>query len=449
MPVHDISACGELKAKMQALSAWGRLESWPHRLQPLHDRGQAVRVMRAGLPGLPHGMGRSYGDVCLNPEGNLWMTRGLDRFVAFDECAGRLTCEAGVLLRDIQELALPRGWRLPVTPGTQLITVGGAIANDVHGKNHHRHGTFGDHVRRLTLLRSDGETIECGPQLRADWFAATIGGLGLTGLVLTAEIQLCPTAGPWIEHETLAFFSLDKFFDLADRSEAGWEHTVAWIDCLSGSQGRGLFMRGNHGEQPTDERPRPARQQFAMPFCPPCSLVNGPSLHVFNAAYFNIKKWRSGRQLGHYVPFLYPLDHIGAWNRIYGPRGFYQYQCVLPQSCGREGIRALLREIARDGDGSFLAVLKTFGNRSSPGLLSFVQPGVTLALDFPNRGEHSLKLFERLDCIVAEGRGRLYPAKDARMPAGLFRAGYPELDRFLAYRDPGISSALSRRLMGA
>ncbi len=405
--------------------------------------------MRASRPGLPHGMGRSYGDVCLNPDGHLWMTRGLDRFVAFDKRSGRLVCEAGVLLRDIQDLALSRGWLLPVTPGTQLITVGGAIANDVHGKNHHRHGTFGDHVRQITLLRSDGQTIECGPQLRADWFAATIGGLGLTGLVLTAEIQLRPVASPWVDSETMAFSSLDDFFCLADSSESEWEHTVAWIDCLSGSQGRGIFIRGNHMERALGDRPMPARHSVAIPFCPPFSLVNSLSLRVFNAAYFNIKKRRSGRRISHYEPFLYPLDHIAAWNRIYGSRGFYQYQCVLPRACGKEAVQSLLQEIAKGGDGSFLAVLKTFGDRPSPGMLSFVRPGVTLALDFPNKGARSLELFERLDCVIAEAGGRLYPAKDARMPDELFRVGYPELERFMAYRDPGISSALSRRLMGA
>lgn len=433
----------------QLYSAWGRLESLPHHPQSLHDRGQAAQALRMALPGLPHGMGRSYGDVCLNPEGNLWLTRGLDRFVAFDQRAGRLVCEAGVLLGDIQDLALSHGWLLPVTPGTRLITVGGAIANDVHGKNHHRHGTFGDHLRQISLLRSDGEMIECSPQHRADWFAATVGGLGLTGLILTAEIQLRPAAGPWIESETQAFSSLDEFFALADLSEAAWEHTVAWVDCLSGSQGRGIFMRGNHLERSPDLPPRPARQGYSIPFNPPFSLVNTLSLHAFNAGYFNIKKWRSGRRVEHYLPFLYPLDHVGAWNRIYGPRGFYQYQCVLPRAGGRDGVQALLREIARYGDGSFLAVLKTFGVRRAPGMLSFVQPGVTLALDFPNRGARSLGLFERLDRIVAECGGRLYPAKDARMTVELYRAGYPELERFLAYRDPGISSALSRRLMGA
>lgn len=438
-----------VEPKMKAVSSWGRLDSLPHHVLPLYDRSHAAEAMRGALPGIPHGMGRSYGDVCLNPGGHLWMTRGLDRFVAFDDHSGRLVCEAGVLLRDIQELALSRGWLLPVTPGTQLVTVGGAIANDVHGKNHHRHGTFGDHVLQITLLRSDGETIECGPQLRAKWFAATVGGLGLTGLVLTAQIQLRPAFGPWVENESLAFSSFDEFFFLADSSELEWEHTVAWIDCLPGGQGRGLFMRGNHIEGGPGDHPMPIERDVAMPFCPPFPLVNGLTLRAFNAVYFNLKKRRCGRTISHYEQFLYPLDHIAHWNRMYGRRGFYQYQCVLPRACGQVALQSLLREIAEHREGSFLAVLKTFGDRLSPGMLSFVQPGVTLALDFSNKGEQSLKLFERLDCIVAEAGGRLYPAKDARMPERLFRAGYPQLESFLAYRDPGISSALSRRLMGA
>jgi FAD/FMN-containing dehydrogenase len=392
-------------------------------------------------------MGRSYGDACLNPGGTLWLTGGLDHFIAFNEDNGRLVCEAGVLLRDIQRLAVPRGWMLPVTPGTQLVTVGGAIANDVHGKNHHVLGSFGDHVLRLTLLRTNGETIECGPHERSDWFAATVGGVGLTGIITQAELQLRRTPGPWLDTETLAYANLDEFFQLADASEAHWEHTVSWIDCISGGGGRGVFMRGN--PIVTAPRPLPAAQQRTMPLVPPVSLVNRLSLRPFNVAYYHLKKWRAGRAIAHYEAFFYPLDNLLEWNRMYGPRGFFQYQSVVPRAVGRDAIQAMLREIARSGDGSFLAVLKTFGNRQPVGMLSFAQPGVTLALDFPNHGARTHRLFERLDAIVREAQGRIYLAKDARMPRELFEAGYPRLPEFLPYRDPGISSGLSRRLMGS
>lgn len=432
---------------MVAMTSWGRLSSHEHSVVTLGDRTRVKACLKNSIPGLAYGMGRSYGDVCLNPQGALWVTTGLDRFIAFDDSTGRLVCEAGVLLRDIQRLAIPRGWILPVTPGTQLVTVGGAIANDVHGKNHHVLGSFGNHVQGLTLIRTDGEIIHCGPNERPDWFAATVGGLGLTGVILQAEIQLRRVAGAWLDTETVPYANLEEFFHLADDSEAEWEHTVSWIDCISGGGGRGLFMRGN----PTDlgNRPEPKGRKLTMHIVSPVSLVNKLTLRSFNTTYYHLKKWQAGRSITHYEPFFYPLDNLHQWNRMYGPRGFFQYQSVVPREVGQGAVQAMLKEIARSGDGSFLAVLKTFGSRQPVGMLSFPQPGVTLALDFPNHGERTHKLFERLDAIVREARGRIYMAKDARMPKELFESGYPRLVDFLNYRDPGISSGLSRRLMGS
>lgn len=431
---------------MVKISSWGRLGSWDHDVLALCDRHQVVRQVGSSRPGVAYGMGRSYGDVCLNPHGVLWSTRGLDRFVSFDKSSGMLVCEAGVLLRDLQRLAIPRGWMLPVTPGTQLVTVGGAIASDVHGKNHHVHGSFGDHVVWMRLVRTDGEIIECGPNLRPDWFAATVGGEGLTGVIVEAALQLRRTDGPWLDTETVPYADLDEFFRLSDDSEKDWEHTVSWIDCVSGGGGRGLFMRGN---LTACEKPTPRDRKLSMPFVPPVSLVNSLSLRLFNMAYYRLNKGRIGRGITHYEPFFYPLDNVLNWNRMYGPRGFFQYQSVVPRNVGRDAVQSMLREISRSGDGSFLAILKTFGNRYSPGMMSFPEPGVTLALDFPNRGNHTLQLFERLDAIVREAGGRIYLAKDARMPRDLFESGYPRLQEFLRYRDAGISSALSRRLMGS
>lgn len=430
---------------MVDVSSWGRLGSFEHEVVTLSDRHKVVQQLKNGRSGIAHGMGRSYGDVCLNPNGVLWRTTSLDRFISFDEDTGRLVCEAGVLLRDIQRLTIPRGWILPVTPGTQLVTVGGAIANDVHGKNHHVLGSFGDHVKQVKLIRTDGATVECGPDLLPDWFSATVGGFGLTGVITEAEIQLRRVAGPWLATETVPYINLDEFFQLADASETDWEHTVSWIDCVSGG-GRGIFMRGNPVDVGTRQEPK--GRKLIMPFVPPISLVNRLSLQPFNMAYFNLKRWQAGRSIVHYESFFYPLDNLLEWNRMYGPRGFYQYQSVVPRTVGYDAVQAMLDEIARSGDGSFLAVLKTFGNRKSVGMMSFPQPGVTLALDFPNKGDRTLKLFERLDAIVREAGGRIYLAKDARMPRDLFEAGYPRLAEFLQYRDFGISSALSRRLMG-
>ena len=336
---------------------------------------------------------------------------------------------------------------LPVTPGTQLITVGGAIANDVHGKSHH---SFGDYVRKLALLRTNGELIDCSQEQRPEWFKATVGGLGLTGLIVTAEIQLRPITGPWMDAETLPYENLDEFFQLADTSETQWEYIVSWIDCISKGRRRGLFMRGNHAQKQNKTPPKPGRA-LTVPFVPPISLVNKLSLRPFNIAYFHLNKWRSKRSVTHYESFFYPLDNILEWNRIYGPQGFYQYQSVLPRAVGKEAVDAMLRELSHFKEGSFLTVLKTFGQNQKPlGMLSFSQPaGVTFAIDFLNKGEKTLKLFQRLDAIVHEAGGRLYLAKDARMPRHFFETSYPGLVEFLPYRDAGISSAMSRRLMGA
>jgi FAD/FMN-containing dehydrogenase len=400
---------------------------------------------RTATPGLAYGMGRSYGDVCLNPGGNLWATQGLNRFIAFDERTGLLRCEAGVLLRDIQRLALPRGWRLAVTPGSQLVTVGGAIANDVHGKNHHLHGSFGHHVRSLQLARTDGRLIECGPQQESDWFAATLGGLGLTGVIVTAELQLVPASGTWLETETLDFTGLEVFLALSDASGAEWEHSVAWLDTNARGKVSGLFMRGRPVR--LERRPTGPQSNKQIPWVPPFSLVNRASLWAFNAAYRNFTK--RGASIQQQEAFLQPLDHVQDWNRLYGPNGFYQYQCVVPRAAASDVLPAVLSEVTASGQGSFLNVLKTFGERPSLGMLSFVRPGVTLAIDFPNRGATTLQLLSRLDELVAKANGCLYPAKDARMPRALFELGFPRHRGFAAYRDAGISSALSRRLLGS
>lgn len=425
------------------VSSWGRLSAEAHRVARLQQADHLP--LTGGLKGLPFGNGRSYGDVCLNPEGVLWDTRALDHFVAFDAATGVLICEAGVLLRDIQRALVPQGWMLPVTPGTLLVTVGGAIANDVHGKNHHLMGSFGDHVRGLRLLRTDGQAISCGPEEQPQWFRATVGGMGLTGVITHASIQLRRIQGPWLEAENVPFQQLDAFFQLADESEAGWEHTVSWIDCLN-TRGRGVFMRANHVA--AQGGPQAEGASLAVPLVPPLSLVNQLTLRPFNLAYYHLQARKQKRALVHYEPFFHPLDNIHHWNRIYGPRGFYQYQSAVPREGGKEAVTAMLRAISRTGEGSFLAVIKTFGNRQPVGMMSFPMPGVTLALDFPNKGWKTLALMRTLDDIVRDAGGRIYAAKDSRMPRDLFESGYSQLSEFLNYRDPGISSAMSRRLMG-
>jgi FAD/FMN-containing dehydrogenase len=429
------------------IDSWGRLGATPHTLRPLHDLGSAASIIAEGT-GLAYGMGRSYGDVCLNPGGTLWATSGLDRFLEFDPQRGLLRCEAGVLLRDIQLLAVPRGWMLPVTPGTWFVTVGGAIANDVHGKNHHVQGSFGDHLQSLVLQRTDGQRLACSREVHADWLAATVGGLGLTGLVTEACLQLRPVSGPLLDVETHPFEELEQFYRLSAESEDSWEYAVAWIDCVHRRKRRGIFLQANHSQNPGVDRDY-AAGRLGLPVTPPVSLVNRLTLGPFNAAYYHWHRLQAGSSVSHYRPFFYPLDSIAGWNRMYGPRGFFQYQCLIPGSDTQSVVEELIAATSRARSGSFLAVLKTFGDRPAAGMLSFPAAGTTLALDFPNRGDDTLALFGRLDAIVESAGGRIYAAKDARMSRQLFESGYPRLAEFLDYRDPGVSSGLSRRLLGS
>jgi FAD/FMN-containing dehydrogenase len=419
--------------------SWGNLPyAPPSRRRRLSDR---AALLPTGDSLLAWGNGRSYGDVCVNSGGELLETCGLDRFIAFDEATGLLRAEAGVLLDEVIRVFLPRGWFLPVTPGTRFVTLGGALANDVHGKNHHAAGTFGCHVTRFELLRSDGSRRECSLTDNAELYAATIGGLGLTGLVTWIELQLRRVPGPAIAVVNRRFRGLGEFFALNAEAEQAHEHVVAWIDCLA-REPRGIVMSGDHVDAAVPPAPSSSP---AVPLTPPFSLINRASLAAFNAAYFH--RPLAARETVHCLPYFYPLDNLLHWNRIYGPRGFYQYQCAVPRGTQQETTAALLDEIRRSGQGSFLAVLKTFGDAASPGMLSYPLPGANLALDFPNDGEATLKLFERLDAIVRDAGGRLYPAKDARMPGALFRAGYPRWQEFSQYVDPKFSSNFWRRVM--
>jgi FAD/FMN-containing dehydrogenase len=426
--------------------SWGRYPRLPQRIAALSWRDDPLPP--AG-PWLPRGLGRSYGDSCLAPAGGLLLgARGLDRFMAFDAATGVLRCEAGVTLAEILDFAVPRGWILPALPGTRQVTVGGAIANDVHGKNHHVRGSFGHALRRFLLRRSDGSELLCSAAENPGWFAATIGGLGLTGLIVWAELQLMACPSPVLEVECTRFHGLDGFFDLAAASEGSHEYTVAWVDCLARGRelGRGLFLRANPAP-PGGPVPPPPRRGPAIPLTPPLSPVNRLTLAAFNWAYY--RRPRPQRMQSHYVPYFFPLDAIGHWNRLYGARGFLQYQCLTPADAGREPIREILERISAAGLGSFLAVLKTFGAPTGLGPLSFARPGTTLALDFPYTGPRLLALLDSLDRVVMACGGAVYPAKDARMGADAFQAFFPRWREVEALRDPAICSAFWQRVTGA
>jgi len=457
--------------------SWGRWPRAAHRIRRLRWRHDPLPIGIGDAPVLPVGNGRSYGDVGLNDGGLLLDARGLDRFISFDPDLGLLRAEAGVLLDDVLALVVPAGWFLPVTPGTRFVTLGGAVANDIHGKNHHRAGSFGAHVTALELLRSDGSRIQCSPERRPEFFEATVGGLGLTGVITWVEFRLRPLrTNPdgklrpdvRMQVETVPFHGLDHFLALSRESDRRWEHTVAWLDLSPGAQEtcRGIFFRGNHagGEpgEPSTERPewqpgvhhgaellaeaglRPAR--LSVPFVPPVSLINGLSVRAFNRLYLSRERARVGVREVSLAPFFYPLDGVAAWNRIYGPAGFLQWQCVLPAPNAREGLEEILRAMARGGACSFLSVLKVFGDMPPSGVLSFPRQGITLAVDLAHRGVETLAFLDQLDRIVVEAGGALYPAKDARMSPDTFRASFPEWERMLPRIDPAFSSSLWRRV---
>lgn len=429
--------------------SWGRIPQTVEEVRPLSFGADPLPLPRDGRKVLPYGLGRSYGDSCLNHGGVLLATPRMDHLLGFDPRTGLLRCEAGVSLAEILRVFVPRGWFLPVTPGTKHVTVGGAIANDVHGKNHHKAGTFGRHVTRFELLRSDGARRTCSPSENADLFRATIGGLGLTGLVTWAEFRLQPVPSGFIDAESIRTETLDGFFDLSAASERTHDYTVTWIDSLARgrSLGRGLFLQGNHAPaRPGEATPAPGRERIPFPFDAPGFALNALTVGAFNALYSRKQLGKRASKRMPYDPFFYPLDAIAGWNRMYGKRGFFQYQCWVPFSDGPGAVRAILEESAAARQASFLTVLKTFGDAPSPGMLSFPRKGVTVALDYPNRGPKTLDLLERLDGLVRKAGGRVYPAKDARMSPASFQAYFPEWKEFSQHVDPAFSSSFWRRV---
>ena len=434
---------------MSQVKSWGR---YPH------VEGRSVEPVRlmTELPDLaafedtvlPYGQGRSYGDSCLNEGGVSLSTGLLKNFLAFDEESGLLQCEAGVTLAEIIEVLLPRGWFLPVSPGTKFVSVGGAIANDIHGKNHHKAGTFGCHVTRFGLLRSDGRQLVCSPTENVELFRATIGGLGLTGLILWAEFRMKPVANAFIDVEEIRFRNLEEFFEISRSSDKDFEYTVSWCDTLATGKnlGRGVFIRGNHNESKYLTSQTPKRKQlFSVPVELPVSILNELSMKAFNNTFYYAHYKKVARRVQSYEPFFYPLDVVGGWNRFYGKGGLLQYQCVVPYGSDAFVMKQIIGQIAEMGEG-FLAVLKNFGDIKSPGMLSFPRPGSTLALDFPYHGQKTLRLMDRLDMIVREHGGAVYPAKDARMTAESFQQYFPNWREFEQYIDPKFSSSFWRRV---
>lgn len=401
--------------------------------------------LNAGL--LCYGKGKSYGDVCLNEDGIIIDTSYLNHIISFDKVTGTIKCEAGITLKDILEFIVPKGWFLPVTPGTKFITLGGAVANDVHGKNHHAAGTFGMHITQLELLKSDGNTYRCTPNENKELFAATIGGLGLTGIVKTVELKLIPIETPFMYVENIKFNNLDAFFDLNEESEKLFPYTVSWVDCSTKgkSMGKGIYMRGRHALKSEVDK-QFEMKDGALPFPIEASFINNLSVKAFNKLFYAKQFSKFSTHIVPFEPYFYPLDMIDGWEKSYGKKGFLQHQFVLPYKNCKENMRLIFEEIVNSGMSSFLTVLKSFGDTKSPGMLSFPKKGITLAIDYRMEGDKTLELLDRIDKIVVDNDGRLYPGKDARMKREHFHQFYPNFNEFLKYKDSNFTSSFYRRI---
>lgn len=437
---------------MKRYESWGRYPRANHRDAICAKTRLPPQLDRLPAPVLAYGRGRSYGDCCLNEGGFLLDTSRLNKIESFDVESGILRCEAGVTLADILRATVPRRWFPAVVPGTKYITVGGAIANDIHGKNHHREGTFGRSVRQFDLRRSNGETLRCSPDENSEYFRATIGGLGLTGLIFRAEIQMKKIPSSWIEAERIRFDSLDEFFSLSAESDPKFEFTVAWLDFLApaAKMGRGVFLRGNFAEAVRlKEIAALSSGGLRILANAPEWIINRGTVRLFNLAYGHGRAGNVKKSVVSSDSFFFPLDGIQDWNRLYGKRGFFQYQCVVPPKDARSALQEILRRVPASREIPSLSVLKTFGNVASPGLLSFPRPGATLALDLANRGASTLQLMEELDEIVRGCGGAVYPAKDARMSPSSYAAYFPQWREFQQFVDPCFSSSFWRRVTAA
>jgi len=429
---------------------WGRYPKYNATVVPLTWQTDYPGVIEQneGMPAgaLPVGMGRSYGDVCLLKGGHLLVTTGMNRLLHFEPETGLLTCEAGVTLAQILDFAVPRGFFLPVTPGTKYVTIAGAIANDIHGKNHHVAGTFGNHIAQFEIVRSDGTRIHCSPTNNPDWYSATIGGLGLTGLITWATLRLKPIVSRLVDYEGIQFHGIDEFLALTEQYKH-IEYSVSWVDCTSAGKNfaRGIFMIGSHSTLPSELK-LSSKPKLAFPFDAPGFALNSITVSAFNTLYFHKQFKPHVRALQDYEPFFYPLDKVLHWNRMYGKSGLLQFQYAIPWQNAREGTIAILKEVAKSGLASFLAVLKAFGDVPSPGMMSFPQPGITLALDFPIKPDVSFALFDRLARMTLEFGGKLYPAKDARMTAAQYQTAYPQWQNFARYKDPLLTSSFWERV---
>lgn len=445
-----------MNSPTRELAGWG---NYPRQSCQLL-RPERYAALRTAVPHtIARGLGRSYGDAALNEGGNVLLTERLRRLLHFDREQGLVRAEAGLSLDELLKVVVPAGWFPQVTPGTRFVTLGGCIAADVHGKNHHRDGSFAQGVSGFSLIDAAGQQHECSPTQNSELFHASCGGMGLTGLIGEVALQLRPIESAWMEVRHLPCVDLEQTLGMLEDPALDAHYSVAWIDLLARGErmGRGVLMLGEHATREQlgrSEQQAPlkaeADKQKTVPFNMPGWLLNPLSIRAFNQLYYSLQARRQKPFLSHYLPFFYPLDGLAHWNRLYGKRGFLQYQCVIPTAQALSGMTALLEALQQSGHPAFLGVLKRLGE-GGEGMLSFPQAGYTLALDLPFSGEPLLKLMNRFDEIVLQHGGRVYLAKDARLAAEHLPVMYPRLAEWQAVRaglDPEqrFQSSLSRRL---
>lgn len=397
-------------------------------------------------PALVVGRRRSYGDVCLNTQGrNITSTR-YDRFIDFNQTTGEIECCSGLGLDVLNSITIPKGWFVPVSPGTMNVTVGGMIANDVHGKNHHNAGSFGNHILSLDLLHH-GQTVKCTTSKNSELFYATIGGMGLTGAITHCRFKLKSVRSSVLYVEDLPLTSLNDFQQLSKDSDHQWEYTVAWLDAdsVENNSIRGVYSRGKHIEREANHLGKSSVRQLSIPVVAPNITLNRFGMRAFNSFYYSLNKTNK-ESVKSINSFFYPLDKLSHWNRLYGQRGFFQYQCVLPLTNSIDVILQMLQMAKMQQHSPYLTVLKKFGEILPVGMMSFPMPGYTIAMDFPNLGQKTLSLFEEFDNLVTQYKGRLYAAKDGRMSAQTYQRMYPNFHHFIKYRDPAINSDFWRRV---
>jgi len=436
---------------LSTISGWGRQSALGRELF-----GEDLEKLSARAS-LSRGLGRSYGDSSLpaDDQRTVLNTRFADRILHFDQETGAIRAESGLALSELNRLLMPRGYFTPVSPGTSFVTLGGLVAADVHGKNQHRDGNFGDHVTALKMRVADGRIVECSPEEHSDLFFATIGGMGLTGHVLEVEFALRRIPSEWVWQENRRIHDIDEFQDALEEAASEWPYSMGWIDCLARGKnmGRGILMTGDWAE-PEEAPPTPPKPGFrpSLSFDFPPWVLNGLTIRAFNELYYR-KQWRrESSGIVSHASFTYPLDAIRSWNRMYGRRGFTQYQCVLPREAGRSSARRVLEVLTARGGASFLCVIKDFG-REGCGLLSFPRPGITLALDIAVRDDTQALVDALNEQVLREG-GRIYLAKDSFTRREHFEAMEGKrLDEFKAVRDRWdperrFRSAQSVRLLG-